>query len=71
MKLRGRPKCALGSIKQEDTKAALNIAADWSISKAIPDSNHNSLDIKQEDTKDCRTLLKQQGKAINISINRL
>ncbi|KAL9556687.1 hypothetical protein MBANPS3_001738 [Mucor bainieri] len=59
MKLRDRTRRVLGNIKQEDCKPVLTTADSSTVT--VPDTNTIDLTIKQEDTKEDKTLLKQDG----------
>lgn len=66
MKLRGRQKRVSVDIKQEDCKPGLTLIE--TSSPTDHESNTWSRDIKQENTKNRSSLIKQTGKATGLSI---
>ena len=66
MKLRDRQKRVSNDIKQEDTKAGINLID--TPSSMFKESSAYSFNIKQEDTKNDSSLLQQEGKATGLSI---
>ncbi len=67
MKLRNRTTRVISDVKQEDCKPAPN-ATEKSTSILASSSNSCGLIIKQEDTKDDKTLLEQHGKIVALFI---
>ena len=66
MKLRDRQKRVSNDIKQEDTKAVINLID--TPSSTFIESDAYSFNIKQEDTKNDSSLMQQDGKATGLSI---
>ena len=69
MKLRDRQKRVLGDVKQEDNKVGLSLIN--TSSSTVNELGTWSSEIKQEDTKNDSSLLKQDGKVTGWCIINL